>query len=86
MLSIENLDTVLPAELERLDNAKLVAQSKYRFNVHRRTMLLQALVSLSSVGAEKEKDGGGALIAGLAKQLAEVTAAWCVLPINEHGL
>ncbi|KIY67204.1 hypothetical protein CYLTODRAFT_444190 [Cylindrobasidium torrendii FP15055 ss-10] len=75
LLSVENLDTVLPAELERLDTAKMVAQSQYRFNVHRRTMLLQALVSLSSVGADKEKDGGGTLIAGLAKQLAEVTAA-----------
>lgn len=78
LLSLENLDRVLPAELERLQNAKAVLQSKYRFNVHRRTMLLQALISFTIVGVDKDKDGGSSLVSGLAAQLAEATSAWLV--------
>lgn len=76
LLSVENYDTVLPAELERLDKAKTMAQAKYRFNVQRRTMLLQALTSFSSHGASSEKDGGSQLVGSLAVQLAEVANTW----------
>ena len=79
LVSIDNLDRVFPAELERLNDLKLVTQSKYRFNVHRRTMLLQALVSYSGTSGDKEKDGGASLIGSLAKQLSEITASCDVL-------
>ncbi|EKM50567.1 uncharacterized protein PHACADRAFT_263918 [Phanerochaete carnosa HHB-10118-sp] len=69
LLSVKTLDEELVAELERLETAKATAQSKYRFNMHRRTMLLQSLVALSS----GEQDC--AALAGLVTQLAEVTAA-----------
>ncbi|KAF7317832.1 hypothetical protein MKEN_00871100 [Mycena kentingensis (nom. inval.)] len=48
VLPVDTLDNILPAELERLDRLKYVTQSKYRFAVQRRTMLLQALNSFSN--------------------------------------
>lgn len=57
ILSLENLDTVLPAELGRLDTLKVMTQAKYRFLVHRRTMLLQALNSSSEITGRKDDDG-----------------------------
>lgn len=71
MLSVENLDQNLPAELERLNVLKSVTQSKYRFTVHRRTMLLQALHSFSAY-TDKEKDAE--LVAKLTSQLSQTTA------------
>ncbi|KAF7309490.1 hypothetical protein MIND_00319800 [Mycena indigotica] len=56
----------LPDELTRLDNLKSVTQSKYRFTVQRRTMLLQALQSFSSY---HDKEG----ISKLTSQLAQTT-------------
>ncbi|KAJ7885999.1 hypothetical protein B0H13DRAFT_2277771 [Mycena leptocephala] len=71
VLSVENLDQNLPAELERLNVLKSVTQSKYRFTVHRRTMLLQALHSFSAY-TDKEKDAE--LVAKLTSQLSQTTA------------
>lgn len=71
LLTLENLDTVLPAELERLEALKGVTQSKYRFLVHRRTMLLQALHSISSVANNGEDTMG--VISKLTVQLSETT-------------
>lgn len=48
---------------------KAMAQSKYRFNMHRRTMLLQSLLAASS------GEGDCSAVASLTTQLAEVTAA-----------
>ncbi|KAJ7173670.1 hypothetical protein C8R46DRAFT_1083596 [Mycena filopes] len=73
VLSVENLEKVLPEELQRLDMVKSMTQSKYRFTVHRRTMLLQALHSFSGYN-DKEKDA--ALVAKLTGQLSQ-TAAEC---------
>jgi hypothetical protein len=73
LLTLENLDNVLPAELERLDTLKAATQSKYRFLVHRRTMLFQALNS--SLISANHKNGDGTLVIGkLASQLADTIA------------
>ncbi|KAJ7272672.1 hypothetical protein B0H12DRAFT_590810 [Mycena haematopus] len=72
VLSVENLEQSLPAELERLDMLKAMTQSKYRFTVHRRTMLLQALHSFSGYNHGE----GAALVAKLTSQLSQ-TAAEC---------
>lgn len=69
LVTLENLDKVLPAELERLDNLRLVTQSKYRFLCHRRAMLFQALNSTSS-GSQKDADGTS-VVSKLTSQLAE---------------
>ncbi|KAJ7777402.1 hypothetical protein B0H16DRAFT_956458 [Mycena metata] len=71
VLSVENLEQTLPEELQRLDMLKSMTQSKYRFTVHRRTMLLQALHSFSGYN-DKEKDA--ALVAKLTSQLSQTTA------------
>lgn len=71
LLTMENLDKVLPAELERLDLLKTTTQSRYRFLVHRRTMLFQALNS-TSLGQQKENDGS--VVSSLTAQLAETIA------------
>jgi hypothetical protein len=47
LLSLSTLDDTLPQEILRLESLKMVTQAKYRFHVHRRTMLLQALSSAS---------------------------------------
>ncbi|PPQ63113.1 hypothetical protein CVT24_005824 [Panaeolus cyanescens] len=69
LVTLENLDKVLPAELERLDNLRLVTQSKYRFLCHRRAMLFQALNS-TSLGPQKDADGTP-VVSKLTAQLAE---------------
>ncbi|KAF7357023.1 hypothetical protein MVEN_01038900 [Mycena venus] len=70
VLSVENLEQTLPAELERLNMVKAMTQSKYRFTVHRRTMLLQALHSFSGYNDRE----GAALVAKLTSQLSQATA------------
>lgn len=70
VLSVENLEQSLPAELERLNVLKAMTQSKYRFTVHRRTMLLQALHSFSGYNDRE----GAALVAKLTSQLSQATA------------
>ena len=69
LVTLDNIDNVLPAELKRLDTLKSVTQSKYRFLVHRRTMLFQALNS--SLTGAKLKNGDTLVIGGLASQLAD---------------
>ncbi|KAJ7780280.1 hypothetical protein DFH07DRAFT_950324 [Mycena maculata] len=71
VLSVENLDRTLPVEMERLNALKAMTQSKYRFTVHRRTMLLQALHSFSGYN-DRQKDA--ALVAKLTSQLSQTTA------------
>ncbi|KAF8347942.1 hypothetical protein F5887DRAFT_954868 [Amanita rubescens] len=83
LLSIENLDKVLPAELEKLENAKLMTQSKYRFLVHRRTMLLQGINSRASASVvAKEREESASTISALAVQLSQ-TVAECDQQVGE---
>lgn len=81
ILTLENFDTVLPAELARLDVAKAMAQSKYRFLVHRRNMQFQALNS-SALGQQKDGDDGVSVVARLAGQLSD-TIAECEKHLEE---
>jgi len=68
VLSIETLDKGIVDESERLTTLKLTTQSQYRFQVHRRTMLLQALNSSASATHDPST------ISSLAVQLSETTA------------
>jgi hypothetical protein len=68
VLPIESLDKGIVNENERLAALKLTTQSQYRFQVHRRTMLLQALNS-SATAAQHDPS----LITSLAVQLSETT-------------
>jgi chromosome segregation ATPase len=77
LLSLENLDRALPAEAERLSASKSATQSKYRFLVHRRTMLLQAINSSAETSsstnnnANKNDDAVSQLVVQLAQTTAE---------------
>ncbi|KAF8902356.1 hypothetical protein CPB84DRAFT_1746642 [Gymnopilus junonius] len=73
LLSEENIDKVLPVELERLDTLKAVTQSKYRFLVQRRTMLFQALNS-TSLSQQKDGEDGVSVVSRLTLQLADTVA------------
>ncbi len=76
LLTVENLDNILPTELERLERSKASTQSKYRFLVHRRTMLLQVLITSAQIPSAKDKDKVDNMdsITKLALQLSETTA------------
>ncbi|KAJ8518095.1 hypothetical protein ONZ45_g4805 [Pleurotus djamor] len=73
LLSVDVLDRQLPEELERLSDAKLRAQSRYRFCVHRRTMLLQGINACSTVAPDKSGSNISHL-GQLAVQLSENSA------------
>ncbi|KAF8075185.1 hypothetical protein FPV67DRAFT_619783 [Lyophyllum atratum] len=76
LLSVENLDQALPAEVDRLTSLKATKQAQYRFLVQRRTMMLRALNS-SFLSPEKvEADDGIPVASGMALQLSQ-TAAEC---------
>lgn len=70
LLTIDNLDTILPAELVRLDELKTQTQSRYRFLVHRRTMLFHALNS-TNLAHQKDGEDGVSALAKLTSQLSE---------------
>jgi hypothetical protein len=73
---MENVDQVLPAELQRLEQLKISMQSKYRFLVHRRTMVLQALIANVQISSfkDREKEDIVDSITKLAMQLSETTS------------
>ncbi|KAI0831887.1 hypothetical protein BC628DRAFT_1350376 [Trametes gibbosa] len=69
----QTFDEELPQELERLESLKVTTQAQYRFNMHRRTMLLQ---SLSALSQSQYPDGGdGEALYSLTTQLAELTVS-----------
>ncbi|KAG6909383.1 hypothetical protein DXG01_000826 [Tephrocybe rancida] len=74
LLSLENLDKVLPAEVDRLTSLKAIKQSQYRFLVQRRTMTLQALNSTFISPEKAEADDGVSTASKLAHQLSQTTA------------
>ncbi|KAL0953909.1 hypothetical protein HGRIS_005075 [Hohenbuehelia grisea] len=74
LISIDTLDDHLPAELERLDRLKTMAQARYRFCVHRRTMLLQGLQLCAHPPPGSDAATSAANIGQLTGQLSETTA------------
>ncbi|EGO22609.1 hypothetical protein SERLADRAFT_473676, partial [Serpula lacrymans var. lacrymans S7.9] len=76
LLSIESLDEAIVTETERLSALKATTQAQYRFQVHRRTMLLQALNSFVTAPPtdNKDKDGGIGSLSGIITQLSDATA------------
>ncbi|KAJ4474955.1 hypothetical protein J3R30DRAFT_3505346 [Lentinula aciculospora] len=64
LLPLKQLDEALPVELERFNFQKASMQSRYRFHIQRRTMLLQALVSYGRID----------LVSKLATQISDTTA------------
>lgn len=74
LLSLDNVDHFLPAEIQRLNSLKLTTQSRYRFLVQRRTMLLQALNSSSSEYELKPEEDVQSITSLLARQLSETCA------------
>ncbi|KAG6877542.1 hypothetical protein C0993_006235 [Termitomyces sp. T159_Od127] len=75
LLSIDNLDVNLPAEVDRLTALKASKQAQYRFLVQRRTMSLQALNS-SFISPEKTEPGDDGIptASKLAFELSKTTA------------
>lgn len=71
---MQALDTDIVEEDKRLINERLVAQARWRFEVSRRTMLIQALNStvamLPSTGDGDKDNGLGSLITRLATAIA----------------
>ncbi|KAG6827785.1 hypothetical protein H0H92_010478 [Tricholoma furcatifolium] len=74
LLSLENLNTALPAEVERLTNLKASKQTQYRFLVQRRAMTLQALNSSYMSPEKADPDEGISTASRLALQLSQTTA------------
>ena len=59
LLSLQALDVDMAKEAERLEQERSAAQAKWRFEMHRRTMLMQALNASASIltnSAEGDKD------------------------------
>lgn len=73
LLSLQALDIDIVKEAERLEEERLAAQGKWRFEMHKRTMLMQALNSASvfanSGDGDKENVLGG-LISQVANSIA----------------
>ncbi|KAI0091565.1 hypothetical protein BDY19DRAFT_991257 [Irpex rosettiformis] len=69
LLSVKTVDEELQAELERLETVKATTQAQYRFNMHRRTNLLQSILAVAG------GDGDVAALGILVTQLADITAA-----------
>ncbi|KAF9006196.1 hypothetical protein BDQ17DRAFT_1408166 [Cyathus striatus] len=74
LVSVENLDKSLPAEFDRLNALKAQKQTKYRFLVQRRTMLLQALISNSVGYSNKDGEDIMSVVSRMTVQLSEVVA------------
>ncbi|KAH8104083.1 hypothetical protein BXZ70DRAFT_1005632 [Cristinia sonorae] len=70
LLSVKMLDEELRQETERLETLKATTQSQYRFNMHRRTMLLQSLLAVAGSG-----DADPTAMINLTTQLAEITVS-----------
>jgi hypothetical protein len=85
LLSLNALDEQLPRDCQRLEMLQKLSQAKYKFYVQRRTMLLQALNSLSSATSRKPsspigsngdlKEPDSFVLKKLVTQLSETTAA-----------
>ncbi|KAI8996497.1 hypothetical protein BD414DRAFT_512887 [Trametes punicea] len=73
VVPMHTLDVELPEELERLDQLKATTQAQYKFNMSRRTMLLQSLAALSHTQYTDGSDGEA--LYNLTSQLADLTVS-----------
>ncbi|KAH7890968.1 hypothetical protein F5I97DRAFT_1798887 [Phlebopus sp. FC_14] len=78
LLSLQALETDIVKESERLETERLIAQARWKFEVGRRTMLLQALNStaavLSGAGDGDKENGLSLLISQLATAIGSCDA------------
>ncbi|KAI1790271.1 hypothetical protein LXA43DRAFT_891382 [Ganoderma leucocontextum] len=72
VLPTQVADAELPQEAERLEQLRTTTQAQYRFNMHRRAMLLQSLAALSQ---SQQSESDGEPLYNLTTQLAELTAS-----------
>ncbi|KIK99131.1 hypothetical protein PAXRUDRAFT_823095 [Paxillus rubicundulus Ve08.2h10] len=75
LLSLQALEVDIVQESERLDAERLSAQAKWKFEVCRRTMLIQALNSTAAMFSDSGQGDMGNLLAGLISQLATSIAS-----------
>ncbi|KAG0697932.1 hypothetical protein DFH29DRAFT_811016 [Suillus ampliporus] len=75
LLSLQALDTDMVKEAERLEEERLAAQVKWRFEMNRRTMLMQALNSCASVFASSGEGDKDNVLGGLISQVATSVAS-----------
>ncbi|KAG2093141.1 uncharacterized protein F5147DRAFT_779463 [Suillus discolor] len=75
LLSLQALDTDMVKEAERLEEERLAAQVKWRFEMNRRTMLMQALNSCAGVFASSGESDKENVLGGLISQVATSIAS-----------
>ncbi|KAG1874434.1 hypothetical protein F4604DRAFT_1764685 [Suillus subluteus] len=75
LLSLKALDTDMVKEAERLEEERLATQVKWRFEMNRRTMLMQALNSCASVCANSGEGDKENVLGGLISQVATSIAS-----------
>lgn len=75
LLSLKALDTDIVKEAERLEEERLAAQVKWRFEMNRRTMQLQALNSCASVLANSGEGDKENVLGSLISQVAASIAS-----------
>lgn len=75
LLSLQALDTDMVKEAERLEEERLAAQVKWRFEMNRRTMQMQALNSCASVYANSGEGDTENVLGGLISQVATSIAS-----------
>ncbi|KAG2364655.1 hypothetical protein BDR07DRAFT_1470783 [Suillus spraguei] len=75
LLSLKALDMDIVKEAERLEEERLAAQVKWRFEMNRRTMQLQALNSYASVFANSGEGDKENVLGGLISQVATSIAS-----------
>ncbi|KAF8448825.1 hypothetical protein L210DRAFT_3640452 [Boletus edulis BED1] len=78
LLSLQALEVDIVHEAERLEAARLAAQAKWRFEVSRRTMLMQALNAAAAFSGSEQAgstDPSGSHVLGFVGQLASAVAS-----------
>lgn len=75
LLSLQALDTDMVKEAERLEEERLAMQVKWRFEMNRRTMQMQALNSCATVFANSGEGDKENVLGGLISQVATSIAS-----------
>ncbi|KAF9224162.1 hypothetical protein BS17DRAFT_880160 [Gyrodon lividus] len=75
LLSLQALEVDIVEETERLETERLATQAKWRFEVGRRTMLMQAINSTAAMLSSSGERDKGNILGGLVSQLATSIAS-----------